>query len=44
MDLPNPGTGENNVGLQTRRVKARQKVLHYAKHPSHVVLAVIPGR
>jgi putative CocE/NonD family hydrolase len=42
--LPNPGTGEDNVGLQTRRIKARQKVHHDAKHPSHVVLPVIPAR
>jgi putative CocE/NonD family hydrolase len=42
--LPNPGTGEDNVGLETRRVKATQKVLHDAKHPSHVVLPVIPAR
>ncbi len=42
--LPNPGTGEDNVGLQTRRVKARQRVLHDARHPSHVVLPVIPAR
>jgi uncharacterized protein len=42
--LPNPGTGEDNVGLQTRRVVAKQRVLHDAKHPSHVVLPVIPTR
>lgn len=42
--LPNPGTGEDNVGLQTRRMVAKQKVLHDAKHPSHIVLPVIPAR
>lgn len=42
--LPNPGTGEDNVGLQKRRVRAKQKVLHDARHPSHVVLPVIPTR
>lgn len=42
--LPNPGTGEDNVGLQTRRVVARQRVLHDSEHPSHVVLPVIPRR
>ena len=40
--LTNPGTGEDNVGLQTRRVIARQKVLHDAENPSHVVLPTIP--
>lgn len=42
--LPNPGTGEDNVGLQTRKVIAEQKILHDAKHPSHVVLPIIPAR
>jgi putative CocE/NonD family hydrolase len=42
--LPNPGSGEDNVGLQTRRIKARQRVLHDADRPSHVVLPVIPAR
>lgn len=42
--LPNPGTGEDNVGLQTRHVTAKQRVLHDAKHPTHVVLPVIPTR
>jgi putative CocE/NonD family hydrolase len=42
--LPNPGTGEDNVGLQSRRVTARQRVLHDAEHPSHVVLPIIPAR
>ena len=42
--LPNPGTGEDNVGLQTRRVRAKQTVLHDAMHPSHVMLPVIPAR
>jgi putative CocE/NonD family hydrolase len=41
--LPNPGTGEDNVGLQTRHVVAKQKVLHDAQHPTHVVLPVIPA-
>ena len=42
--LPNPGTGEDNIGLQTRRVVAQQRVLHDAEHPTHVVLPVIPVR
>lgn len=42
--LPNPGTGEDNIGLQTRRVVAQQRVLHDASHPSHVVLPIIPAR
>jgi hypothetical protein len=32
------------VGLQTRRVPARQRIVHDAEHPSHVVLPVIPAR
>ncbi len=43
-DLPNPGTGEDNIGLQTRKVIAEQKTLHDVKHPSHVVLPIIPAR
>lgn len=42
--LPNPGTGEDNVGLQTRKVVAKQRILHDAAHPSHVVLPIIPAR
>lgn len=42
--LPNPGTGEDNVGLQTKKVVARQQVRHDASHPSHVVLPIIPTR
>ena len=42
--LPNPGTGEDNIGLQTRRNVAQQRVLHDAEHPSHVVLPIIPAR
>jgi putative CocE/NonD family hydrolase len=42
--LPNPGTGEDNVGLQTRRVTARQRILHDTQHPTHVTLPIIPAR
>jgi len=42
--LPNLNTGVDNVGLETKRVVARQRVLHDAAHPSHVVLPVIPAR
>lgn len=39
--LPNLNTGEDNVGLATVPVVARQRILHDAKRPSHVVLPVI---
>ncbi len=42
--MRNLNTGADNVGLETRSVVARQKVYHDAKHPSHVVLPVIPAR
>lgn len=42
--LPNPGTGDDNVGLQARRVTAQQRVLHDVTHPSHVTLPIIPRR
>jgi len=41
--LPNLNTGEEHVGLATQPVVARQRVLHDAKHPSHIVLPVIPA-
>jgi putative CocE/NonD family hydrolase len=40
--LPNLNTGEDHVGLATTPVIARQRVVHDAKHPSHIVLPVIP--
>jgi putative CocE/NonD family hydrolase len=40
--LPNLNTGEDNVGLATRRVVATQQVFHDREHPSHVLLPVIP--
>jgi putative CocE/NonD family hydrolase len=42
--LRNLNTGADNVALETKTVVARQKVHHDAKHPSHVVLPVIPAR
>ncbi len=42
--LRNLNTGADNIALETRSVVARQKVYHDAKHPSHVVLPVIPPR
>jgi hypothetical protein len=41
--LPNLNTGEDHVGLATQPVVARQRILHDSKHPSHIVLPVIPG-
>src|SRR5204863_361228 len=41
--LPNLNTGEDHVGLATQPVVARQRVLHDAKYPSHIVLPVIPA-
>jgi len=37
----NPNTG-NEFGKDTKMVAANQTVLHDAKHPSHIVLPVIP--
>ena len=39
--LPNLNTGEDNVGLATKPVIAKQRVLHDSKHPTHIVLPVI---
>lgn len=40
--LRNLNTGEDNIGLATMLVVARQRVLHNSSHPSHIVLPVIP--
>ena len=40
--VPNLNTGEDNVGLETKRVVATQTIYHDTQHPSHVVLPVIP--
>jgi putative CocE/NonD family hydrolase len=40
--LRNLNTGADNVGLETGSVVARQTIRHDARHPSHVVLPVIP--
>jgi putative CocE/NonD family hydrolase len=40
--LRNLNTGEDNVGLGTEPVIARQTIFHDAEQPSHVVLPVIP--
>ena len=42
--LRNLNTGADNIGLETNFVVAEQKVMHTPKHPSHVVLPVIPRR
>ena len=42
--LRNLNTGADNLALETKSVVARQKVHHDTKHPSHVVLPVIPAR
>ena len=42
--LPNLNTGEDNVGLATRKVVATQTIYHDEQHPSHIVLPVIPRR
>ncbi len=42
--LRNLNTGADNIGLETNAVVAEQKIMHTAKHPSHVVLPVIPRR
>ena len=40
--LRNLNTGADNIGLETTSVIAKQTIMHDAKHPSHVVLPVIP--
>ncbi len=40
--LRNLNTGEDNVGLATESVVARQTIYHDAERPSHVVLPIIP--
>jgi putative CocE/NonD family hydrolase len=40
--LANLNTGEDHVGLATEPLVARQRILHDAQHPSHIVLPVIP--
>lgn len=40
--LRNLNTGADNIGLETRSVIAKQTIYHDAKHPSHVVLPIIP--
>ena len=40
--LRNLNTGADNIGLETRSVIAKQTIYHDAKHPSHVLLPVIP--
>src|SRR5262249_34426377 len=42
--LRNLNTGADNVALETKTVVASQTVHHDAKHPSHIVLPVIPAR
>jgi uncharacterized protein len=42
--MRNLNTGADNVGLETKRVIARQKVYHNSEYPSSVVLPVIPKR
>ncbi len=42
--LRNPNSGADNIGLETIFVPARQKIYHDARHPSHLVLPVIPAR
>jgi predicted acyl esterase len=42
--LRNLNTGDDNIGLATTTVVARQKVFHNAEHRSHVLLPVIPAR
>jgi predicted acyl esterase len=39
----NPGTGEP-LSTATRLVAADQKVFHDPRHPSELVLSVVPGR
>ena len=40
--LRNLNTGADNIGLETTSVIAKQTIYHDAKHPSHVVLPIIP--
>lgn len=40
--LPNLNTGEDNTGLATQPVVARQTIYHDREHPSHIVLPIIP--
>jgi len=42
--LRNLNTGADNIGLETKSVVAGQKIFHSAKHPSHIVLPLIPRR
>jgi putative CocE/NonD family hydrolase len=42
--LPNLNTGADNIGLETTRVIAQQKIFHSATYPSHVVLPIIPAK
>ncbi|MBX7211591.1 MAG: CocE/NonD family hydrolase [Verrucomicrobiaceae bacterium] len=42
--LRNLNTGADNIGLETTSVIAKQTIYHDAKHPSHVVLPVIPKK
>jgi putative CocE/NonD family hydrolase len=39
--LPNLNSGEDNVGLASEPVVAKQRIVHEREHPSHVVLPVI---
>jgi putative CocE/NonD family hydrolase len=41
--LPNANTG-NDIGSDAERKVARQTIFHDAKHPTHVVLPVIPRK
>lgn len=41
--LPNLNTGQDNIGLATEPVVARQRIVHDAKHASHIVLPAIPS-
>lgn len=42
--LPNLNTGADNIGLETKRVVAKQTIHHDAERPSHVVLPIIPAK
>jgi putative CocE/NonD family hydrolase len=39
---PNPNTGEP-IGYHTHTVTARNTVFHDAKHPSHLILPILPA-
>lgn len=41
--LPNPNTGADNIGLETKKVVAYQHVFHDAEHPSHIILPIVPA-